>query len=150
MMLFLHWAGFAVWLGAQMTFMIWGMATKKAELQAWAHTWMTLEKIQMRLVLPGAVAATVTGLVLTMRMVSQHVDLGARVAGMQVTGLLAGLLAIFVVTPLASRMGRLAQRSLEEGVRSPAAEGVRVKLAWAGTISGNLILIALGFVTIGR
>jgi hypothetical protein len=151
-LLFLHWAGFSVWLGAQMTFMVWGMASKQAGLEAWAHTWMTLEKIQMRLVLPGAVAATVSGIALTMRLAGQPVEMGGAVwlMGMQGAGLVAGLLAIFVVTPLAGRMGRLAQQSLEAGARNPNAERVRVRLAWAGTISGNLILVAIAFVTFGK
>lgn len=152
MLLFLHWAGFSIWLGAQMTFMVWGMASKQAGLEAWAHTWMTLDRVQRRLVLPAAVVATVTGIALTMRLVGQRVDVGGAVwlMGMQAAGLVAGILAIFVVTPLVGAMGRLALQSLEARERRPEAERVRVKLAWAGSVVGNLILLALGFVAFGR
>lgn len=152
MLLFLHWAGFSIWLGAQMTFMVWGMASRKVGLEAWAHTWMTLDKVQRRLVLPAAVVATATGIALTMRLVGQQADAGGAVwlMGMQGAGLVAGIVAIFVVTPLAGKMARAAQRSLEAGAKQPEAERVRVKLAWAGTIAGNLILVALGFVAFGR
>lgn len=152
MLLFLHWVGFSVWLGAQMTFMVWGMAAKNAGLEPWAHTWITLEKVQRVIVLPAAVIATVSGLVLTMRLAGQHVDLGGAIwlMGMQGAGLVAGILAIFVVTPLTGKMARAAKRSLDAGERKPEAEPVRVKLAWAGTIAGNLILLSLGFVAFGR
>lgn len=151
MLLFLHWVGFSVWLGAQMTFMVWGMATKNAGLEPWAHTWITLEKVQRVIVLPAAVIATVSGLVLTMRLAGQHVDIAAVwLMGMQGAGLVAGILAIFVVTPLTGKMARAAKRSLDAGERKPEAEQVRVKLAWAGTIAGNLILLSLGFVAFGR
>lgn len=152
MLLFLHWAGFSIWLGAQMTFMVWGMASKQAGLEAWAHTWMTLDRVQRRLVLPAAVVATVTGIALTMRLVGQRADVGGAIwlMGMQAAGLVAGILAIFVVTPLTGKMARAAKRSLDAGERKPEAEQVRVKLAWAGTIAGNLILLSLGFVAFGR
>lgn len=152
MLLFLHWAGFSIWLGAQMTFMVWGMAARKAGLEVWAHTWMTLARIQRLVVFPAAVVATVTGIALTMRLAGQPVEMGGAVwlMGMQGAGLVAGLLAIFVVSPLVASMGRLARQSLEAGERKPEAERVRVKLAWAGTIAGNLIIVALGFVAFGR
>ena len=152
MLLFLHWAGFSIWLGSQLTFMVWGMASRNAGLEAWAHTWMTLDRVQRLVVFPSAVVATVSGIALTMRMAGAHGDLSISTSlmGMQGAGLIAGLLAIFVVSPLAGAMGRLARQSLEAGERKPEAERVRVRLAWAGTISGNLILIALGFVAFGR
>ncbi|MDO8665395.1 MAG: hypothetical protein Q7J79_02200, partial [Gemmatimonadales bacterium] len=82
----------------------------------------------------------------------QHVDLGSAVwlMGMQGAGLVAGILTIFVVTPLTARMARAAKRSLDAGERKPEAEPARVKLAWAGTIAGSLILLSLGFVAFGR
>ena len=58
MLRFLHWVGIAFWLGAQMTFMVWGPQTKAASLEAWAHTWKMLAKVQGFLIAPAAALAT--------------------------------------------------------------------------------------------
>ena len=143
MLRFLHWVGFAVWLGAQLTFMVWGPLTKSASLEAWAHTWKTLAKVQGFVVAPAAAVATVTGIMLMMQMVAAHAEPSAGVWAMAAFGLLAGVLAIAVVTPLANRMAAWARASLEAGAQDPRAERTRVRLAWAGALAGALILAAL-------
>lgn len=147
MIRFLHLAGSAVWLGAQMTFMVWGPSSREASLEAWAHTWRTLATVQRVLVAPAAAIATLTGVVLTMQLVQAHAELGGAtwLYGMQGLGLLAAFLALAWVTPLASKMGRIAQESLAAGEKRPEAERVRVRLAIVGSISGVLILAAMAF-----
>ena len=145
-LVFAHWAGFSVWLGAQLTFMVFGPAAKRMSLESWASTWITLAKVQRVLVAPAAVAATVTGIALTMSLARAEAEMGTlRLMAMQTFGLLAGLVAIGVVTPLANRMARLAAKSLEQGEQDPLAERVRSRLALSGTISGVFILVALFF-----
>jgi len=46
MLRFPHWVGIAFWLGAQMTFMVWGLRPRRRALEAWAHTWKTLARVQ--------------------------------------------------------------------------------------------------------
>jgi hypothetical protein len=145
MLRFLHWAGISVWLGAQLTFMVWGPQTKAAGLEAWAHTWKTLAKVQGFLVAPAAAVATITGIMMTMQLVSVHAEPPAALWAMQGFGLLAGVLAIGVVTPLANRVAALAHASLAAGAKDPRAEHARVVLAWAGSVTGALILLALYF-----
>jgi hypothetical protein len=145
MLRFLHWVGIALWLGAQMTFMVWGPQTKAASLDAWAHTWKTLARVQGFVIAPAAALATITGIVMTMQLVGMHADEATPLWLMQGFGLLAGVVAIAAVTPLANRVAYYAQLSLEKGQKDPRAERARSLLAWAGSLTGLLILIALYF-----
>jgi len=145
MLRFLHWAGFSIWLGAQLTFMVWGPQTRTASLEAWAHTWKTLAKVQGFIIAPAAAVATLTGIMMTMQVVSLHAEPSPALWAMQGFGLLAGVLAIGVVTPLANRVAAWAQASLAAGAKDPRAERARVALAWAGSITGALILVGLWF-----
>jgi len=145
MLRYLHWVGLAVWLGAQLTFMVWGPQTKAASLEAWAHTWKTLAKVQGFLIAPAAALATITGIVMTMQLVGLHADESTPLELMQGFGILAGVVAIAVVTPLANRVALYAQLSVEKGQKDPRADRARALLAWAGSLTGALILVALYF-----
>ena len=147
LLLFLHWAGFAIWLGAQLTFMVWGPASRSQKLEPWAYTWVTLAKLQRGVVAPACAVATVTGIVLTMRLVADHAELGGAtwLWMMQGFGILAAVMTLGLATPLANRMAVLALRSLEKGEKDPAAERVRSRLALLGSIGGVFILLALYF-----
>jgi hypothetical protein len=144
--LLLHWLGWAVWLGAALTFMIWGPAVRKADLAVWAHTWGVLARVQRAVVAPGCAVATVTGLALSMQYAQRGHPMGAMwIVVMQALGLLAAVLTLAIATPLANRMAFLALRSLEKGERDPRAEAVRGKLALVSSVSGAFILVTLYF-----
>ena len=144
---FLHWASFSIWLGAQITFMVWVPVSKTAALETWAHVWKTLAKVQRWIVAPAVVVATLTGFALTMQLVSRQRDVGgaAWLIGMQAFGVLAAILALAVTSPLANRMGWVAEQSLADGEKATAAEHVRKRLAVVGTVTGIFILAAIYF-----
>jgi hypothetical protein len=144
---FLHWAGFSIWLGAQLTFMVWVPLSRTVALEPWAHVWKTLAKLQRWVVAPSAVVATLTGFALTMQLASREREAAgaAWLVGMQVTGVLAAILALALVAPLSNRMGWIAEQSLADGAKHPAAETVRTRLALAGTVTGLFILAAIWF-----
>lgn len=145
-MLFLHWLGWAVWLGAGITFMVWGPAVRKAELPVWAHTWDVLARIQRAIVAPACAVATVTGFALSMQYAQRGLPMGAMwIVIMQILGLLAAILTLAIATPLANRMAFLAAKSLEKGERDPRAERVRSRLALVSSVSGAFILVTLYF-----
>lgn len=147
MIRFLHAAGYALWLGAQITFMVWGPASRRVGLEAWAHTWRTLGRIQRWVVAPAALVTTVTGVLIALGLYRNGVEVsgaGSLIA-MEVLGLVAALLTLLVVTPLSSRVARLAEASLAAGAKDPRLERLRVWLAWAGSVSGVLLLAALWF-----
>lgn len=145
--LFLHVAGVAVWLGASLTFMVFGPAAKRMPLESWANTWITLARVQRILIAPACAVATVTGLVLTMGLARGGAELGSMMwlMVMQALGLIAAVLTIGFATPLANRMAAVAQRSLDKGAIDPAAERARKVLATIGSVSGVLILMSLYF-----
>ena len=142
---FLHWTGFSVWLGAQITFMVWVPVSQTAKIETWAHVWSTLAKVQRWVVAPAVVVATLTGFALTMQLVSRQKDVGSAVwlIGMQVFGILAAILALALAAPLANRMGWVAEQSLADGAKDPRAAGVRQRLAIVGTVTGLFILAAI-------
>jgi len=147
LLLFLHWTGFSVWLGAQLAFMVFGPAARRMSLESWANTWVTLAKVQRVLIAPSAATATVTGIALTMAAAKSHaLDMGqAWLMGMQSFGLLAGILALAIVTPLVNRMAVVAARSLEKGQQEPLAERIRSRLALVASITGAFLLAAIFF-----
>lgn len=140
---FLHGAGYSVWLGAQLTFMVWVPVSRGVALEPWAHVWKTLAKLQRWVVAPAAVVATLTGFVLTMQLGDRPHD--APLVGMMACGTLAAIVALAVVAPLSNRMGWVAEQSLADGEKDPASERLRVRLAMAGTLTGLLILAAIWF-----
>lgn len=140
---FLHGAGYAVWLGAQLTFMVWVPVSRTVALEPWAHVWKTLAQLQRWVVAPAAVVATLTGFVLTMRLGDRPHD--SALVGMMVCGVLAAVAGLAVVAPLSNRMGWIAAQSLADGEKDPSAEPLRRRLAVAGTVTGLLILAAIWF-----
>ena len=146
-MLFLHVAGCAVWLGAQLSFMVWDPAAQKASLQAWAHTWMVLGRVQRALVSPACLVATVTGIYLTMALVRSQFDMGSAywLMVMQGLGLLAALLTLAIATPMVNRMALLAERSLDKNAQDPQAEVVRKRLAVVSAVTLLMIVVSIFF-----
>lgn len=141
--LFLHMAGVAVWLGAGLVFMVFGPSAKKMPLESWANTWINLATVQRVLIVPACVVALLTGIILSMAMVSSHAAMTSSLMLMMVLGILAAGLTLAGSTPLAARMGRLARRSLDNGKLEPAADKVRKALAICASVSGVLILAAM-------
>jgi len=127
--------------------MVWVPVSKTVALETWVHVWKTLAKVQRWVVAPAAVAATLTGFALTMRLASRQHDVGgaAWLVGMMVFGVLAAILALAVTSPLANRMGWVAEQSLADREKAPAAEHVRKRLAVVGTVTGVFILAAIWF-----
>jgi hypothetical protein len=149
--LFLHWLGWAVWLGAQLTFMVWGPMAKRAPLATWAHTWDTLARVQRWIVAPASMVATLTGIVLSMQYARRGLAMGETwLMVMQTLGLLAAILTLAFATPLVNRMAFLAAKSLDTGQQDPRAEPVRRRLAMVASVSGVFILIALYFSAVKR
>ncbi len=147
---FLHWVGFSVWLGAQLTYMVWVPVSKGVALEPWAHVWKTLAKLQRWVVAPAAVVATLTGIGLMMQAGTHERSAGGIwLSGMAVSGMIAAIVGLAVVAPLANKMAWAAEQSLADGAKAPEAEPLRVRLAIAGTVTGALILAAIWFSAMG-
>ena len=145
MILLLHWLSWAVWLGAQLTFMVWGPVARRAPLPSWALAWDTLSRVQRWIVAPACAVATVTGIALSMQYHDNPNATGSGVIAMQILGLVAAVLTLFLVTPWVNRMAYLAARSVEKGALDERAEPVRKRLALVASISGICIILAVYF-----
>jgi hypothetical protein len=137
----------AIWLGASLSFMVAGPASRKLSVETWAHVWLILAKIQRTIVGPAALVATVTGLALTMSLAQGHFDMTSAtwLIVMQAFGLIAGIVALAFATPMANRMAAIASRSLEKGQMDPAAAKVQKAFALVSSISGAMIVVAMAF-----
>ncbi len=140
---FLHLLGLTLWLGGAFASMAAGIAAKKrgeprSGLAAVARTQGALHTL---LIGPGAFLTVLSGLILTIRLYGAMRD-GAPslwLVVMQITGVLAGLLALFVAVPTASRVARIDP----EGPHGAAFDVLRSRQAVVGSIGGVLGLLAL-------
>lgn len=142
---FLHLVGIGVWLGAGAVTALLvraaaadppGRRAERLELVGRLYAW---------LVGPGAILGTGSGLALTMMAASA--GYGARLgtpasAAMQVLGLVAGFLEMFLTFPASQRLLR-AVVAAEERELAQAGERMRRRVAALGPIALALLLISL-------
>lgn len=139
---FLHLLGMVLWLGGAFASMTAGLVAKRAELRVGAGAVARLQAaLHVRLIGPGAFLTVLTGLMLTIRLYGATRD-GAPslwLVVMQLTGVLAAILVLFVAVPTAARLSRVDP----EGPHAAAFEALRSRQAIVGSIGGVLGLVAL-------
>ena len=141
--IFLHLAGMTMWLGGGFAVMFAGIASKKFAREQLASTARLFAVIHARVIAPGAVLVVLSGLVLTMQLMSA---LGAGAGGaispwimvMQGAGLVAAALVIVVSVPASMKAARL-----DPVTQAVAFDALRVRLRVVGAVSGILGAIAL-------
>lgn len=141
---FLHLAGFVLWLGGAFASMAAGIAAKKRteDRRALGAVARTQGTLHTALIGPGAFLTVFSGLMLTIRLYGSMRNVAAPshwLLVMQITGILAGLLALFVAVPTAARIARLDP----EGKHAAAFDALRSRQAAVGSIGGVLGLLAL-------
>jgi hypothetical protein len=97
--------------------------------------------VQRLIIGPGALLTVLSGLMLTLNASSRFGDpmtAGPWLMVMQVAGLVAGLLTLFVVIPTGARVARL-----DPEVHAAAFDHLRKRLRVAASISGVLGILAL-------
>ena len=139
--LLLHLVGFTMWLGAGFGSMFAGMAAKIESRQGLAAVVRAQAAVQRLIIGPGALITVLSGLMLTLNASSRFGDLqavGPWLLVMQVAGLAAGLLTLFVVIPIGARVARL-----DPEVHGAAFDHLRRRLRIVASVSGALGLLAL-------
>jgi hypothetical protein len=139
--LLLHLLGFTMWLGASFGSMFAGMAAKAESRQGLAAVVRAQAAVQRLIIGPGALITVLSGLMLTLNASSRFGDpqaVGPWLLVMQVAGLAAGLLTLFVVIPTGARVARL-----DPEVHAAAFDYLRKRLRIAASVSGGLGLLAL-------
>src|SRR4051812_33103930 len=137
----------AAWLGAALSFLIIGPASRGLPLETWGHVWLLLARVQRAVVGPAAAIATVTGLGLTMALAKGSLEVSTTtwLIVMQGFGLIAGIIAIAFATPMANRMAAVASRSLGKGAMDPAAAKVSRAFTTVTGLAAAMVLVAFYF-----
>jgi uncharacterized membrane protein len=140
---FLHLIGIGLWLGGGTAVLALGTAAGSAGAGR-AERLSLLSRLYGMIVGPGAVLATLSGIALTM-LVSSRGE-GARLGhpaavGMEVLGLVAGVLEIFVTFPAAQRLGRLIAAA-EPAEETRAGERLRRRVTVMLGVTLALVVIA--------
>lgn len=146
--IFVHLFGVVMWLGGGLAAMAVGLTLRQAARDHLAHGVRHLGTIYRVVMLPGCVAAIVSGLVLTLVMYNGPATLagaGHLLMTMQAAGLIAGLITLLVLVPGAARLTRI-----DPIGQSAQFDALRSRQARVGMISGFLGLIALLAGAFGR
>jgi len=138
--LFLHVMGFVAWLGGGLAVMLSGITAKHFPPDQRLAVYRIMSVVTRNLIGTGAVLVVVSGFLLSVPYFQSATVPGWLVA-MQGLGLLGALVAIFVVTPTAARLGRLELDPRGELPESFA--GLRRRQAIFATVAGILALLAL-------
>jgi TRAP-type C4-dicarboxylate transport system permease small subunit len=133
-----HILGFTLWLGAGLAAMFIGIRGRKEERPAQALIVRMLHGIHRTLMLPGIILTVLSGFHLSVPAARQTAPT-AWLMAMQLAGVVAALLVIFVSLPTLGRLTRLSP----SGDTAPLFDALRKRQSMAGMIAGNLGLISL-------
>jgi len=138
--LFLHYMGFAAWLGGGLAMMLAGITAKHFPPEERLAVYRATSVVARNLIGPGALLVLVSGFVLSLPFFNT-VGVPSWLMAMQALGLIGAIIAIGVVTPTAARMGRLQLDPRGELPESFA--GLRKRQAIFATAAGVFALLAL-------
>ena len=149
---FLHLLGMGMWIGGMVSAMVIVSRARAQTGLARSVSFDVAGRLYSLVIGPGALVTVVTGLVLTMslaqRMGGQVMAL-PRIWVMQASGLIAGLLVLFVALPTATRLARLTASEADGDL--PAAFGpMQRRMSIVVHVVALLFLVALYFVVAVR
>jgi hypothetical protein len=139
--------GFVAWLGGGLAVMLSGITAKHFPPEQRLAVYRIMSVVTRNLIGTGAVLVVVSGIVLSIPYFSSA-TVPTWLMAMQGLGLLGAIVAIFVVTPTAARLGRLELDPRGELPESFA--GLRRRQAIFATVAGLFALLALVSGTIFR
>jgi hypothetical protein len=139
MWLFLHFMGFAAWLGGGLAMMLAGITAKHFPPEERLAVYRATSVVARNLIGPGALLVLLSGFVLSVPFF--QTPMPGWLMAMQGLGLIGGVIAIGIVTPTAARMGRLQLDPRGELPESFA--GLRKRQAIFATAAGVFALLAL-------
>ena len=138
--LFLHYMGFAAWVGGGLAMMVAGITAKHFTPAERLAVYRATSIVARSLVGPGALLVLVSGFVLSLPFFKTAVVPGW-LGAMLGLGLIGSIIAIGVVTPTAARLGRL---ELDPRGELPESfTGLRKRQVIFSTAGGTLALLSL-------
>lgn len=140
-MLFLHWFGFVIWIGAALAMMVGSIAARKEERAALAVFARLQAAITRILVGPGAAITLLTGVILTFQMYQAYADAAPSIwlMVMQGAGLVAAVLVLVITVPTSARLARIDPN----GPAAAVFDALRMRQRIFSSIAGTLALLAL-------
>ena len=137
--LFLHFMGFAAWLGGGLAMMLAGITAKHFPPEERLAVYRATSVVARNLIGPGALLVLLSGFVLSVPFFQAAMP--GWLMAMQGLGLIGAIIAIGIVTPTAARMGRL---ELDPRGEMPESfTGLRKRQAVFATVAGVFALLAL-------
>lgn len=134
----LHITGFTLWLGGGLAAMLVGIRSRREERAVQGLLVGYLTGIHRLLMLPGIVLTLASGIYLSIPAAQQAAP-NAWLMVMQLAGVLAAILVLFISLPTLARLTRISP----QGETAPLFDALRKRQAMAGMIAGNLGLLAL-------
>ena len=145
LVLFVHILGTAMWIGGTLAGMVVVSTAQHEPGPVKAGAFRIVARLHTMVIGFGALLVLGSGVILTMALDTEGLgDLmrDPKLWVMILTGILAGLIVLFVGLPTASRLGALAVAS-ENGALPAALEIYRKRLAVLTMISGTLAVLSL-------
>lgn len=133
-----HILGFTLWLGGGLAAMVIGIKGRAEERSAQALIVRQIGFIHRLLLLPGIVLTIASGFYLSIP-AARAAAPNAWLIVMQLTGVIAAILVIFVSLPTLTRLSRIPPT----GDTAPRFDALRKRQSVAGMIAGNLGLLSL-------
>ena len=149
---FVHLFGMSLWIGGMVATMVLRANTKSAmgaERNA-ALRWTG--RVYSLVVGPGALLTVVSGLVLTMSLAQRgasHLMAQPYIWVMEVAGLVAGVLVLFLALPTAATMARMADAAAD-GDLPPSFGGLQRRLSVIVHVVAVLVVLSLFFYAVLR
>ncbi len=137
--LFLHLAGFTMWIGGGLGAMFAGIASKKEERVAMGAVVRAQSVVYKSVIGPGALLTVLSGLVLTLLYSGKVTGPTAWLMVMQGAGIVGGLLTLFISVPTSAKLARLDPM----GQAAAYFDELRARQKVVSMIAGALALAAL-------
>lgn len=134
----LHISGYTLWLGGGLAGMLIGIRGRREDRPAQALIVRLLAGIHRTIMLPGILLTLASGIVLSIPAAKSGAP-SAWLMVMQILGLVAAILVLFVSLPSLGRLNRLSPT----GDTAPGFDALRKRQAMSGMIAGILGMIAL-------
>jgi uncharacterized membrane protein len=145
LVLFVHIMGTAMWIGGTLAGLVVTSTAQEETAAVKAGAFRIVARLHTMVIGFGALLVLGSGVILTMALDTEGLgDLmrDPKLWVMILTGIIAGLIVLFVGLPTASRLGALAVAS-DSGALPPALEIYRKRLGVLTMISGTLAVLSL-------
>ena len=148
-----HFLGMSVWIGGAVATLVVSRVVASWTGDERARANALLAKLHGYVIAPGAIVTVVSGVLITMSMVNRGMSVAMARPGvvvMQITGIVAAVLAVFVGVPTANRLAVRATRTSPREEVPPIVMKLERRQAVVSATAGVLALIALYFGVVVR